>query len=118
MVNIISDSDNHALLFLSKGKYCTFDLGKVPLQIAEQVKRYIEVLVASKASGTEPDNGTARWLFGLDDVPYAQLVDASLVAARPSMESVFDGFMDMLTTGLTTRRKPSRAKRKSAATGK
>jgi hypothetical protein len=97
MVNIFSHGDYHTLHFQADGKRCTFDLGNATLQAAEQVKRCIEDILASNASGTEPDTDTALWLLCLHDEPYAQLVDAGLVPARPSRESVLEGYLGMFT---------------------
>jgi hypothetical protein len=101
MVSISTDGNHYALHFLSTSKCCTFDLGKATLQAAEQAKRCIEVLLASKESGKEPDTDTTLWLICLNDALHTQLVDAGLVPARPSMESVVEGYLGMFTAGRT-----------------
>jgi hypothetical protein len=111
MVRISIDGDHcHALHFLSRGKQHTFDLGKVTLQTAEQVKQCIEELLACQASGTEPDTGTMLWSICLNDNLHAQLVDAGLVDPRPSRESVFEGYLGMFTADLANPGEPSQNK--------
>ena len=60
------------------------------------MKLYLRDFLASKASGKEPDRETTLWFVRLNNVDYAQLVDAGLEPTPPSIENLFEQFMDLL----------------------
>jgi hypothetical protein len=116
MVNIFCHRDYYTLHFLSGDRHCTFDLGEVPLKTVEQVKRCIEDLLASQVSGAEPDRETTLWLICLADAPYARLVHAGLAPALPSLQRVFEEYINLLVADRTTPSELSSYQHKSGPT--
>ncbi|MGI9447742.1 MAG: tyrosine-type recombinase/integrase [Pirellulales bacterium] len=79
------------LFYDSRGKRQTIRLGKVPKRIAQTAKFHIEGLMAATIAGHSPEQETAQWLAGLDDVIYKRIVNVGLVASRPKQSKVLLG---------------------------
>ena len=62
----------------------TLYLGRTSKRTAEEVKGKVERLNAANVAGHAPDDATARWVAGLDDVMHTKLAKLGLVSARQS----------------------------------
>jgi hypothetical protein len=54
----------------------------MPLKAVEEVCRRVEYLAAARATGTAPDNDTAKWLASTSDVMHAKLAAVGLAEPR------------------------------------
>jgi integrase len=61
-------------------------LGKVPMRIAEEVQRRIELLATSAETKTSPDRETTAWASGLESTLYDRLAKLRLVPKRATPE--------------------------------
>jgi integrase len=84
MASISTDpSGNRTVQFVAPdGKRRSVRLGKVPMKVAEEVRRRVEYLVAAVGSGTAPDNDTVKWLASVGDDLAGKLAAVGLAAPR------------------------------------
>jgi len=69
---------------LPNGKRHTIRLGRVNKRIAEQTKRMVEILEASRSAGLPLDAEAAAWLSRVSDEIHARIVRAGLAEPRAS----------------------------------
>ncbi len=76
------------------GKRRSIRLGKVPLKVANSVRRRVECLVAAKLAGHAIDGETARWVGALDEAMHAKLAAVGLVPDREKDTTTLGAFLD------------------------
>jgi len=94
------------ILFVAKdGKRKTVRLGKVPLKVAEEVQRRVEMLNAAAISRTAIDGDTAAWLGSVGEHLHAKLASVGLVERRepaePQCQACLGTFLDAYMAGRT-----------------
>ena len=103
---------------LPNGKRHTIRLGRVNKRIAEQTKRMVEILEASRSAGLPLDAEAAAWLSRVSDEIHARIVRAGLAEPRASslVPITLGQHLDRLFSSLgkqkpTTARNYARARR-------
>ena len=81
------------------GKRRSIRLGKTTQRTAEAVKIRVEQLNAAVIAGHAPDNETARWLAGLDQVLAKKLARAGLIVDPDRHTATLGPFLDQYIGG-------------------
>ena len=87
MASISTDSSgNRRILFMvGRNNRKVIRLGKVPMRIADEIKRRIELLATAAETGVSVDRETAEWVSKRADL-YDKLAAVGLVVARARQE--------------------------------
>jgi hypothetical protein len=83
------------------GRRRTISLGKMPMKAVEEVYRRVEYLAAARATGTAPDNDTAKWLASTSDFIHAKLAAVGLAEPRQRADVRLGEFIDKYIAGRT-----------------
>ncbi len=88
MASISTDRNgNRRILFmLGRNNRKVVRLGKVPMRIADEVKRRIELLATAHETKISPDRETTAWAGGLESTLYDRLAKLRLVPKRATPE--------------------------------
>src|SRR6185369_12265350 len=87
----------------------TLRLGQLPARAAERFREKVEALAAFRALNQPLDPEMARWLAGVPDAAYAQLVAARLTEPRdatavvPSLKPFCDAYIAGKSGGVSPR---------------
>ena len=76
------------------GKRRSIRLGKVSQRTAEAIKIKVEQLNTATIAGHTPDDETARWLAGLDQVLAKKLARAGLIVDSDRHTATLGPFLD------------------------
>lgn len=68
-------------------------LGKMQKRQAEQIKMLIDNLIAAKFSGLPIDQGTSKWISGIDEEFYSRIAAAGLLQAREQRDTKLDNYI-------------------------